>query len=626
MEESLHILLVEDNPGDARLMNIYLQQALRPSPEIQHAQRLDEARQILSETTFEAILLDLSLPDAEGLETVKEIQGCARDTPVIVLTGRDDEDFARRAVKAGAQDFLVKDRVDESALRQAIHYALERHRALQQLRQREQFLASLHAMTQSALQGTQPEDVLGPLADPVLALFPADWCLLTLWDSNTERPIPVSSSRSAGTIAHSRPRLDDRAAITARVLESGRPLVIEDVLENPSLDAPEFEGLGADSLLGLPLIANKKRLGAILLGSHQPHRFRQEEISRGEQIAGLLALAIAKVDALQAERKRREELEILRQASLKMTSIVEIQPLIESLAEHARQLLGGSQARMFLFSDGHLREMKTRDGTVSWEQLDPTEAPLLYTAINENHPVLVCALRAHAEPSAGKGQGTLLALPLWSRQSLQGVLQISYVDSRDIDENGLRSLQLLGDQAAVALENAHLFARIRKMVVTDSLTGLFNRRGFFTLADQQMKIAGRQGVCLALLYIDLDDFKRINDTWGHLVGDRALQHFADILRTTFRESDVLARLGGDEFAVLAVDADENDGRVMRARLLKNLETANAQSGRPYRLSASVGTAGYNPESPCTLEKLVSQADRAMYSEKPQGRKERSPSI
>ena len=144
-------------------------------------------------------------------------------------------------------------------------------------------------------------------------------------------------------------------------------------------------------------------------------------------------------------------------------------------------------------------------------------------------------------------------------------------------------------------ERHRLQAELRRMSVTDDLTGLNNRRGFFMLAEQEMKLARRLKKDLLLVFVDLDDFKSINDTHGHHVGDQALAETADILRTTFRESDVLARLGGDEFVALAMFSPEETDDVIETRLHQTLAEHNGRAGRRYALSISTGMARFDAQ-------------------------------
>jgi len=154
-----------------------------------------------------------------------------------------------------------------------------------------------------------------------------------------------------------------------------------------------------------------------------------------------------------------------------------------------------------------------------------------------------------------------------------------------------------------------------KLSITDQLTGLYNRRGFIALAEQQLKTANRAKRQMMLAFIDIDGMKWINDTLGHKEGDRAILDTANILRQTFRESDISARMGGDEFAVLAIDvADMNPG-ILSDRLEQIIAAHNAKVNRPHRLSMSWGAAIYDPDGPKSLDHLMSEADELMYLRK-----------
>lgn len=156
---------------------------------------------------------------------------------------------------------------------------------------------------------------------------------------------------------------------------------------------------------------------------------------------------------------------------------------------------------------------------------------------------------------------------------------------------------------------------LRRLVIIDELTGLYNRRGFLTLAKQHLKLArrARQGAWIVLC--DVDGLKHVNDTFGHQEGDRVLVATAEILRKTFRESDIVARLGGDEFAVLAIHAADDSARSMMARLQGHLDDFNARNGGRYALAISVGLARFDAAAATSLEDVMSRADEALYERK-----------
>ena len=164
-------------------------------------------------------------------------------------------------------------------------------------------------------------------------------------------------------------------------------------------------------------------------------------------------------------------------------------------------------------------------------------------------------------------------------------------------------------------ERKELEEQLHVVSLTDELTVLYNRRGFFTLAQQQMKVTERTKKDMLLFFADLDKMKQINDTLGHQEGDKALIEVAAILKEVFRESDIIGRMGGDEFAILAIDTTDESREVLINRLHNTLDNYNKHEGRNYQLSLSIGMAHYDPETPSTLDELMAQADTLMYEEK-----------
>lgn len=161
-------------------------------------------------------------------------------------------------------------------------------------------------------------------------------------------------------------------------------------------------------------------------------------------------------------------------------------------------------------------------------------------------------------------------------------------------------------------ELKQLQEELRDLSLIDPLTGIYNRRGFTTLARQQLRTAQRMGRRMHFFFVDLDDLKKINDTLGHGQGDKVIREAALVLKATFRESDILGRWGGDEFSVLAMESDDEGTQAVLDRLKQNLKDWNTDTARSYKISFSAGTATYDPERPSTLETLFAEADENMY--------------
>jgi len=158
-------------------------------------------------------------------------------------------------------------------------------------------------------------------------------------------------------------------------------------------------------------------------------------------------------------------------------------------------------------------------------------------------------------------------------------------------------------------------ARLRVLTVTDPLTGLYNRRGFFLLAEHQWQLALRKKSSFLLLYIDIDRFKDINDTFGHKEGDKALQAVAAALRECFRTTDILARIGGDEFA-LTTDVPPDSPAMLEERLVNATQQLTDSAGKPYQIALSIGILRCDDSlETLSIEDLLARADALMYEQK-----------
>ena len=169
---------------------------------------------------------------------------------------------------------------------------------------------------------------------------------------------------------------------------------------------------------------------------------------------------------------------------------------------------------------------------------------------------------------------------------------------------------------AEIVERKKLEEKLRAASITDELTGLLNRRGFLAIAKKQVEIAKRDKRNFSILYLDLNEMKKINDEFGHKEGDQALLDIATVLKKTFRVSDSIARMGGDEFIVLITEPHSSTiEKTVAQHLHDNLRIHNEQTEKGYRLAVSMGMAHYDPERPCSLEELLARADELMYEHK-----------
>lgn len=194
-------------------------------------------------------------------------------------------------------------------------------------------------------------------------------------------------------------------------------------------------------------------------------------------------------------------------------------------------------------------------------------------------------------------------------------VEATQAGARDYLVKGQVDYRTLRRALKLAMARQKREGQLETQSLTDELTGLNNRRGFLVHGDQLLKVARRVEQPVAVVFVDLDRFKEINDKFGHAEGDRALVETAAALKHALRESDIVARIGGDEFVVLALNAPEHGLQPLRVPLETALAEINRERSRPYELTFSVGLFHCPADDPSSIEELLARADALMYEEK-----------
>jgi diguanylate cyclase (GGDEF)-like protein len=222
--------------------------------------------------------------------------------------------------------------------------------------------------------------------------------------------------------------------------------------------------------------------------------------------------------------------------------------------------------------------------------------------------------------AGGLVAASVLCLPLMWREGLVGVMQLVR-DESEPEPYGPEHLQVampLAEFAAIALENARMFHKLEQLTITDDWTGLYNARYLHACLDEEVARAQRYGRSLALIFLDLDGFKGVNDTYGHGAGSALLREIAHRVRRLVRETDRPVRYGGDEFVVIMPETN-CDGALVTAERLRLAVMKPVQLGdKQARLTASFGVASH-PDDGADARTLLDAADRAMYAAKGRGR-------
>jgi diguanylate cyclase (GGDEF)-like protein len=242
-------------------------------------------------------------------------------------------------------------------------------------------------------------------------------------------------------------------------------------------------------------------------------------------------------------------------------------------------------------------------------------------AVEHREPVL--ANKAHLDPRVRFVPGTpvdpeaLIAVPLIARGRLKGTLNIYRVgEDVEFSEEEFLLATRFGDAAALAIDNAHVRARLEHQASTDALTGLYNHRTFHDRLREEVMRASMVHETVALVMLDLDDFKKVNDVYGHGVGDQLLLHVADVLRGSVRGGDVVCRIGGEEFAIIVPSGDLASSIVLAERLAEQLRALEAEAAGPLTVSTGIAVG---PEHAANPRELVACAEAAMMTAKSRGK-------
>lgn len=328
-----------------------------------------------------------------------------------------------------------------------------------------------------------------------------------------------------------------------------------------------------------------------------------------------------------AEYKARQMAEALKEASIALNSTLQFDQVIKIVLEQARKVVTFDTASVLLLKDNDLVVMSALgfSSSISLEgtsfSIDENSPNLL--VIDSKKPVIVNDLRkkyrGFDEPHLQAIQ-SWMGIPLLHHNELIGILTFdSYQNNHFTDEDATMA-SAFADPVAVAIENARVFARMEQLAITDTLTGLYTRRHFFALAENEFERAQRYERSLAMLMLDIDHFKVINDTYGHVIGDQVLRTLAvTCIQSILRKIDIAGRYGGEEFIILLPETSQEQANGVAERICRKIEkTIIPTNAGNIQVTASLGTAVMSSKHK-TLSDLVQETDAVMYQAKDSGR-------
>jgi diguanylate cyclase (GGDEF)-like protein len=345
-----------------------------------------------------------------------------------------------------------------------------------------------------------------------------------------------------------------------------------------------------------------------------------------EQAAEVLASRLfSHHNLLGVIRQQAAELDAVKRLTYNLTTNLELQVVLDSVVTEAMQLVKNARnAHIYLYQNDILRFGASLDGhgLRNKETWPPRPNGATYQVAKSKEILIVEDLRAHPlfASAPPNWYGSFITIPLMMADTVIGVMNLSRWQVGAFSAAEQRLLKLLADQAAIAIINARLHEAVSRQALSDTLTGLPNRRALDRYMEHQVSRSMRTGRPFAVVMMDLDGFKAVNDTWGHAVGDRVLHDIAAFLASASRASDFLARYGGDELSMVLPDANAE----LAADAAENIRKRFASyacfmpDGSPARLGISGGISVY-PTHARSATDLLRAADEALYHAKKHAR-------
>jgi len=325
-------------------------------------------------------------------------------------------------------------------------------------------------------------------------------------------------------------------------------------------------------------------------------------------------------------QQQSDELDTLKKLSLNLTSSLNLPTVLDAVVTEAIRLVKKARAaHIFLYNpDGNLEFGAAINSEGVRNQLTwaPRKEGLTYTVARSGEQIVVDDMGSHPsfKESTDDWEGSIIGIPLKFSDNVVGVMDLSKSVVGGFSPSELRLLGLLADQAAVAISNASLHQMVSAQAYTDTVTGIHNRRALDDHLEQEVYNARRNGYSFAVIMMDLDGFKEVNDTYGHATGDQVLRVMSNYLAILLRSSDFLVRYGGDEFTLILSKTDPPAARLVMEKVLEKVKdfSFDAPNGDKIKLGLSAGIAFY-PVHALTAADLLRASDDALYQAKKHNR-------
>jgi diguanylate cyclase (GGDEF)-like protein len=413
-------------------------------------------------------------------------------------------------------------------------------------------------------------------------------------------------------------RLSIQEGITGAATRKKEPVYAPDVTQDSRyVCAAE----STRSELAIPLMVRDEVVGVLDCQSDKLDHFDHEKIELLTLFSTQASIAIQNARLYTLERQRARQLEAINTIAQQSTAVMDLQELLVRVCSIIQQAFQVHHVSLLLREEGDL-VMRAHHGTLTpclppGRRLSGSQHPWS-EVIGGNQTVIENDLGRGADASRLFAESaSRLSIPLISFGQTLGILTLNSSMPGAFHDNDLQSLESVADICANSIQNAHYVERVKQLAYLDGLTGIFNRRFFEMRINEEIERARRYGSGMAVIIADIDHFKRLNDEFGHLLGDEVLRQVSSIFHQQVRKIDVVCRYGGEEFAILLTQTNEQQALTIAEKLRRQVQQWQFP-GVPRTITVSAGVAAF-PAHGRSRDDIVRAADRGLYAAKQDGR-------